>query len=122
MAHFAELDENNIVLQVTVVNNSDILDENGNESEEIGIQFNKNLLGQDTKWVQTSYNSNFRYKYAGIGDFYDLDDVEVDYRGLIWHPDFDVDSIKDEEKYYVFSIIFLVLEVTLLDTLLNNTL
>jgi len=71
MAHFAELDENNIVLQVTVVNNSDILDENGNESEEIGIQFNKNLLGQDTKWVQTSYNSNFRYKYAGIGDFYD---------------------------------------------------
>jgi len=62
MAHFAELDENNIVLQVTVVNNSDILDENGNESEEIGIQFNKNLLGQDTKWVQTSYNSNFRYK------------------------------------------------------------
>jgi len=71
MAHFSQLDENNIVLQVTVVNNSDILDENGNESEEIGIQFCKNLLGQDTKWVQTSYNSNFRYKYAGIGDFYD---------------------------------------------------
>lgn len=73
MAHFAQLDENNIVLQVTVVNNSDILDENGNESEEIGIEFCKNLLGQDTKWVQTSYNANFRHKYAGIGDFYDED-------------------------------------------------
>jgi len=73
MAHFVQLDENNIVLQVTVVNNSDILDENGNELEEIGIEFCKNLLGQDTKWVQTSYNANFRHKYAGIGDFYDED-------------------------------------------------
>jgi hypothetical protein len=73
MAHFAELDKNNIVTRVTVINNNDILDENGNESEEIGIQFNKNLLGQDTRWVQTSYNGNFRYRYAGIGDFYDED-------------------------------------------------
>ena len=71
MAHFAQLDENNIVTQVNVVNNSDILDENGNESEAVGIQFLKNLLGQDTKWVQTSYNANFRNKYAAIGDYYD---------------------------------------------------
>lgn len=71
MAHFAQLDENNIVTQVNVVNNSDILDENGNESESVGIEFLKNLLGQNTKWVQTSYNANFRYKYAGIGDYYD---------------------------------------------------
>lgn len=71
MAHFAQLDENNVVLQVIVISNDDVLDENGNESEEIGIQFCKNLLGQDTKWTQTSYNSNFKHKYAGIGDYYD---------------------------------------------------
>ena len=54
MAHFAQLDENNIVLQVNVISNGDILDENGNESEEMGIQLCKDLVGQDTKWVQTS--------------------------------------------------------------------
>jgi hypothetical protein len=37
-------------------------------------------------------------------DFYDLDDVDVDYKGLIWHPDVDIDSLKDEDRYYVFSI------------------
>lgn len=71
MAHFAQLDENNTVIQVIVVSNEDILDENGNESEQLGIEFCKNLLGQDTKWVQTSYNNNFRFKYASYGDVYD---------------------------------------------------
>ena len=68
MAHFAELDENNTVLRVIVVNNSDCLDENGNESEAVGIQFCQNLLGGN--WVQTSYNGNFRRRYAGIGYVY----------------------------------------------------
>lgn len=67
MAHFAQLDGNNVVTQVIVVANGDILDENGQESEEIGVQFCKNLLGQDTNWIQTSYNSNFRKRFAGIG-------------------------------------------------------
>jgi hypothetical protein len=71
MAHLAELDQNNIVLQVVVISNDDILDENGNESEEVGIEFCKNLYGQDKNWIQTSYNGNFRYKYAAIGDTYD---------------------------------------------------
>lgn len=70
MAHFAQLDENNVVTQVIVINNDDILDENGNESEEIGIQFCKNLLGQDTKWIQTSYNNNIRKRFADIGSRY----------------------------------------------------
>ena len=69
MAHFAQIDSNSLVLRVIVVNNSDILDANGNESEEIGKQFCSNLLGGN--WVQTSYNNNFRGKYAGIGDLYD---------------------------------------------------
>jgi len=65
MAHFAEIDNNGIVLRVIVVNNSDILDANGNESEEIGKQFCSQLLGGN--WIQTSYNSNFRKHYAGKG-------------------------------------------------------
>lgn len=70
MAHFAELDENNIVVNVTVVNNSDLLDINGNESEEIGVQYLTSLFGPK-KWKQTSYNSSFRFRYAGLGMIYD---------------------------------------------------
>lgn len=70
MAHFARLDENNFVTEVIVVANKDILDENGEESEEIGIQFCKKLLGENTNWIQTSYNENFRKRFAGIGKKY----------------------------------------------------
>ncbi len=67
MAHFACLDENNVVTQVIVVANEDTSDVNGNEVEEIGVAFCKKLLGADTNWKQTSYNNNFRVRYAGIG-------------------------------------------------------
>lgn len=70
MAHFAELDENNIVKRVIVISNSDLIDTNGQESEQIGIEFCKSLFGQDTKWVQTSYNNNIRKYFAGIGYIY----------------------------------------------------
>lgn len=73
MAHFAELDDVNGVVNVITVANEDILDENGNESEEIGIAFCKSLFGEDTNWKQTSYNANFRYNYAIIGGEYDPD-------------------------------------------------
>lgn len=69
MAHFAELDGDNVVLRVVVVNNDDIRDAHGNESEEIGRQFCHNLFGG--AWVQTSYNGNIRKNYAGIGYTYD---------------------------------------------------
>lgn len=72
IAHFAQLDENNVVLQVIVVANEELM-ENGAESEHKGIAFCKTLLGADTKWVQTSYNANFRKNYAGIGFIYDED-------------------------------------------------
>jgi hypothetical protein len=70
MAHFAKLDENNVVMQVIVVNNNELMD-NGVESEQKGIDFCKSLFGQDTRWVQTSYNGNFRGTYAGVGYTYD---------------------------------------------------
>ena len=78
MAHFAELDENNVVIQVIVVDNNDCLDENGQESEAKGIEFCQNLLGGN-KWIQTSYNHTFRGIYAGIGYHYDeVNDIFVD--------------------------------------------
>lgn len=69
MAHFAQIDENNIVTQVIVVHNNELLDENGIEQESKGIAFCQSLLGGN--WVQTSYNGNFRKNYAGIGFTYD---------------------------------------------------
>lgn len=60
MAHFAKI-ENNLVTQVIVVDN---------EHEADGEAY-LNSLGLEGQWIQTSYNSNFRGKFAGIGDTYD---------------------------------------------------
>ena len=70
MAHFAQLDSNNVVTQVIVVSNDDTSDSNGVEAESIGIAFCQKLLGADTNWKQTSYNNNMRGNYAGIGYTY----------------------------------------------------
>jgi hypothetical protein len=67
MAHFAQLDDNNVVTQVIVVGNSDTADNNGVESESIGVAFCQSLLGAESNWKQTSYNGNMRGNYAGIG-------------------------------------------------------
>jgi hypothetical protein len=69
MAHFAELDGNNVVTRVIVVANKDTADANGNEVESIGVAFCQKLLGGN--WKQTSYNGNIRKNYAGIGYVYD---------------------------------------------------
>lgn len=68
MAHFAQLDENNVVTQVIVVDNKDTSDANGVEKESIGVAFCERLLGGT--WKQTSYNANLRKNYAGIGYTY----------------------------------------------------
>lgn len=72
MAHFARLNADNIVEQVIVVANKDTSDDNGVEDEIYGIAFCKRLFGTDTNWKQTSYNGNFRVRYAGKGYSYDL--------------------------------------------------
>lgn len=69
MAHFAQLDDNNHVIQVIVVNDSDTCDHNGVEQESIGVAFCQMLFGG--QWIQTSYNAKFRKNYAGIGYMYD---------------------------------------------------
>jgi hypothetical protein len=62
MAHFAEIDKDGFVVRVLVVDNS---------QESRGQEFLADDLGLGGTWIQTSYNSNIRGKYAGIGDFYD---------------------------------------------------
>jgi len=76
MAHFARVN-NGQVAQVIVVSNDHCGGGNFPESEPIGQAFIA-LLGLAGEWKQTSYNANFRSKYAGIGDTYDaVNDVFV---------------------------------------------
>ena len=62
MAHFAEIDSNNVVLRVLVV---------ANEQEHRGQEFLANDCNLGGTWIQTSYNGNIRSKFAGVGDIYD---------------------------------------------------
>lgn len=62
MAHFAEIDKNNTVLRVVVIDNA---------QEHRGQEFLAEDCNLGGTWIQTSYNANFRGKYAGIGDIYD---------------------------------------------------
>ena len=71
MAHFVKMNDNICIGPVIVVKNEVIFDENGIEQESIGITFCKSLYGADTEWLQTSYNSNFRDRYAQPGMIYD---------------------------------------------------
>lgn len=73
MAHFAQLDENNLVLQVIVVHNNELIAPDGLESEQKGAEFCQSLFGIDTVWKQTSYNKKFRKNYASVGFTYDAD-------------------------------------------------
>ena len=80
MAHYVELDENNIVINGTVLRDQDCLDSNGNENEEVANAF-LHSLGIVGRWVKTSYNTYggthvlggtpFRKNYAGVGYTYD---------------------------------------------------
>jgi hypothetical protein len=69
MAHFAKLDENNVVVAVHVLDNS-VINVDGNELESIGVEFLSNLHGH-LNWKQTSYNKSFRKNYASVGFIYD---------------------------------------------------
>jgi len=111
MAHFAQIDENNIVTQVIVVADSDCGGGDYPESDPIGAAFCNNLLGG--VWKQTSYNKNFRKRYAGIGYTFDDDrdmfiapqpypswtlDDEGDWKAPVPYPDDDKVYEWDEEN------------------------
>ena len=68
MAHFAKLDENNIVIEVIVINNLELDPLN---EEASGLTWLEEWSGGYTNWKQTSYNGSIRKNYAGIGYLYD---------------------------------------------------
>ena len=71
MAHFAQLDDNNIVINAIVINNDDIIDSTtGKQVESVGVAVCQKLMGATTNWKQTSYNNNMRGNYAGVGMTY----------------------------------------------------
>jgi hypothetical protein len=71
MAHFAKLDQNNVVTEVHVVNNIELLAADGSESEMMGVAFLIRWSGGYSNWKQTSYNGKIRKNYAGVGYTYD---------------------------------------------------
>ena len=64
MAHFCKIDESNEVKEIHVVANTDCLDENGNESEAVGVAFLTKMSGHPL-WKQCSYNTNFTHNADG---------------------------------------------------------
>jgi len=71
MAYFAKLGTGNIVEQVISINNAVIIDSNGVEQEQLGVDFINKLYNTRDVWKQTSYNNNIRKNFAGIGYQYD---------------------------------------------------
>ena len=70
MAHFAKLNDSNVVESVIAVHNNELLVD-GVESEEKGLAFVYNLFGDSSTWIQTSYHGNLRKNYAGVGHIHD---------------------------------------------------
>lgn len=94
MAHFAEI-KDNIVQRVIVISDDKCNGGQFPNSELSGIEFCKKLFGQNTNWKQTSYNSNFRYNFAGAGYTYD----EVNDAFISPKPPFDSWSLNDDFKW-----------------------
>lgn len=112
MAHFAKLDENNIVLEVIVINNLELDTEN---EEASGLVWLENWSGGYTNWKQTSYNGSIRKNYAGIGFEYRsdldafippkpfeswiLDEETCNWNPPVQRPEFDLEN----PVYYVWN-------------------
>ena len=71
MAHFVEIDSEGTVVRGVVLSNT-VTYQGDEEVEELGIAYLQNMF-PDTDWVQTSYNNNFRKRYAGKGMKYDVE-------------------------------------------------
>lgn len=76
MAHFARLDNNNVVTDILVVDNDRLFDiknpTSGKESEIQGILYLQRVLkDKNSKWKQCSYSGSFRKNYPGVGFIYD---------------------------------------------------
>ena len=72
MAHFAKINDDNMVEQVIVISD-DVAPDPAPDNEAAGQAFIADVLGLSGRWLQTSYHGTFRGKYAGGGDNYDPD-------------------------------------------------
>lgn len=118
MAHYARLDQNNIVTWVTPIDNNIITDENGIEQDFLAIQYIHNTIpgSENYTWKKTSYNGNFRGNYAGIGFHYnesldafippqDYPSWSLNPSTFSWEPPVPQPDIKEEEIglfYYIW--------------------
>lgn len=93
MAHFCEIDQTHTVLRTIVISNADIVDENGVEQEQLGIDLCNTIAGQGV-WVQTSYNNNFRKMFATPGMKY-APEAEVFYNPVGPYPSWVLDANYD---------------------------
>lgn len=93
MAHFAEINETNTVVRIVAISNDDILDENGFEQEQLGIDLCLQHVGAG-EWVQTSYNNNFRKCFGRIGFVY-ARDADVFYDPVGPYPSWSLDKNYD---------------------------
>lgn len=73
MAHYAKIDENNVVERVEKLDDFYEWTDTGELSEQNAIAYLRKIWGASTNWVKTSYNANIRGMYAGIGDIYRAD-------------------------------------------------
>ena len=73
MAHYAKIDENNVVERVEKLDDFYEWTDTGELSEQNAIAYLRKIWGESTNWVKTSYNANIRGMYAGIGDIYRAD-------------------------------------------------
>ena len=104
MAHFAKLDENNVVLEVVIVNNNDA------KTEQDGIDFLITLYGGYNGWKQCSYNNGIRKQFPSKGYTYNMEfDVFVAPQPF---PSWTIDGNHDwqpptpkptDEKYYIWN-------------------
>ena len=68
MAHFAQLDDNNLVKNILVIDNEDIKNDGGVETESLGVSICQRVVDDSTSnWKQCSYNQNMRGNYPGMG-------------------------------------------------------
>ena len=108
MAHFAKIGDDNIVKQVIVIGNDDIVDENGEEQEELGIAFINNLYKTDENWIQTSYNTRGGVHYSvNESGVYEQDDgvaLRKNYAGLGYTYDEERDAFIPPKPFDSWSL------------------
>lgn len=96
MAHFAQIDENNIVTQVIVISNDDCNGGNFPDSESYGVDFLERLFGH-RNWKQTSYNGSFRGRFAGAG--FEYNSAEDCFKEIISESTL-LDIAEEQVKHY----------------------